>query len=124
MDQIELDIQRQNTAAFIAVKPTTITLTPREQERVPSGGYKYVDQVPRFPQTFRIIELGMQSTPPILQLQDGTQRQMRFWLLGPYDAVIEPLDWWETDDGRFWQIGDVVRENEYEQRGLVVERGK
>lgn len=129
MDPVELQYHRLNTEAFISVKATSIVLTPQTKQPTPSGGYKMVDGTPRPAQMFRIIELGANQTPPILQLTDGTQREAEFWLLGKWDAVVDIDDWWEmvdpaTGNLRQWLVGDIVRPNGYEVRGLVTERGK
>lgn len=123
MDPVELDIHRKNTRAFIAVKPSIVVLTPQTNVRKPGGGYSIVQGTPRDPQTMRIIELGMVQTPQVLNLTDGKQREARFWLLGEFSAQMATGDFWRSDDGRLWEIGDIVRENGYEQRGLVAERG-
>ena len=124
MDPVELQYHRLNTEAFINVKPTSIALIPQEREDTPSGGYKMVEQAPRAAQTFRIIELGANQSPPILTLTDGKQREAEFWLLGKYDAAMAVNDTWTAPDGREWLVGDIVRPNGYEVRGLVTERGK
>lgn len=120
----ELEINRKNTIAFIAARPSEIVLTPRTKKETDGGGWAWEIGSPRDPQTLRIIELGMQSTPPILELTNGKQRKVDFWLLGPFGAVIERGDFWIADDGRVWEVGDVVRDNGYEVRGLVAERGE
>lgn len=129
MDPVELQYHRLNTEAFINVKPTSIALIPQEKQDTPSGGYKLVDLPARVSQTFRIIELGANQSPPIVRLTDGTQREANFWLLGKFDAAIDINDWWEAADPstgnvRQWLVGDIVRSNGYEVRGLVTERGK
>jgi hypothetical protein len=122
--QAELEINRKNTVAFIAARPSEVTLTPRTKTETSGGGWKWVVGAPREPQTLRIIELGMQVTPPILELSNGKQRRVDFWLLGPHDATIEVGDFWVAEDGRTWEVGEVVRDNGYEVRGLVAERGE
>jgi len=129
MNPVELRYHRTNTTAFIAVKPSVITLTPRDRVRQPSGGFKYVDKAVRAAQVFRIIELGANQTPPIIQLTDGTQREAEFWLLGQWDALVDIDDYWTavdpgTGNERTWIVGDIVRPNGYETRALVVERGQ
>ncbi len=124
MDPVELQYHRLNTEAFISVKPTSIALIPQEKEDTPSGGYKLVEKTPRSSQIFRIIELGANQTPPILTLTDGKQREAAFWLLGKHDAEMAVNDCWTAPDGRQWLVGDIVRSNHYETRGLVTERGK
>lgn len=128
MDAIELQMHRLNTEAFIQAKPVFLTLTPQIREDTPSGGYKLVSQPERPQQMFRIVELGANQAPPILTLQDGKQREVDFWLLGTWDAKVGVNDTWTmVDDAtgrtRTWLVGDIVRSNEYEVRGLVVERG-
>lgn len=123
MDAVELDIHRKNTTAFIAVKPSVIALVPQDKVRKPAGGYAIVQRDPRAAQTFRIIELGTVQTPQVLNLTDGKQREAQFWLLGEFSAQMATGDFWLSEDGRSWEIGDIVRENGYEQRGIVAERG-
>lgn len=123
MDAVELDIHRKNTRAFIAVKPSVLTLIPQIKVRKPGGGYSLAQGTPRAPQTMRIIELGMVNSPQVLNLTDGKQREAQFWLLGEFSAQMATGDFWVAEDGRSWEIGDIVRENGYEQRGLVAERG-
>ncbi|QNN98586.1 head-to-tail stopper [Microbacterium phage MortySmith] len=120
----EQDVNRLNTWHFILARPSQIILTPRKREKTTGGGWKYEELPPRQPQTLRIIELGMNTTPPILTLTDGKQREAEFWLLGPWDAQIEIDDIWTATDGRVWQVGDIIRDNGYETRALVTERGK
>lgn len=122
--ELELEINRKNTLAFIAVRPSQIILVPQIRERTTGGGWQYVDQAARQPQTMRIIELGTNVTPPILQLTDGTQREAEFWLLAAHDASIEIDDHWKATDGREWRVGDIIRDNGYETRALVTERGQ
>lgn len=124
MDATELKLHRANTTAFIAVKPTSIALTPQDKVPTTGGGFKLVDQFPRTAQTFRIIELGANQAPPIVVLTDGKQREAAFWLLGEWNANLAVNDHWMAEDGREWLVGDIVRSNQYETRGLVVERGR
>ncbi len=120
----EQTVNRLNTKAFIDVRPSEIILTPRDRVKTTGGGWKYEERPPRAPQTFRIIELGMTTTPPILTLTDGKQREAEFWLLGEWDAAVEVDDIWTAADGRVWRVGDIIRDNGYETRALVTERGK
>lgn len=123
MDATELKYHRLNTTAFIAVKPETIVLVPRLKVDTPAGGYKFEDQPPRDPQTFRIVEFGLSQTPPVIELTDGSQRVAEFLLLGEHDAEVAIDDHWLAIDGRTWVVGEVVRDNQYETRALVTERG-
>lgn len=120
----ELRINRLNTTVFIAARPSEIALQTQRRERTAGAGFKLVPDYPREPQTFRIIELGTQTTPPIVTLTDGKQREVAFWLLGEHDAQVARDDYWVAEDGREWLVGDIVRPNGYETRALVVERGR
>lgn len=122
--EVELEVNRKNTVAFISVRPSQIILTPQIRVKTPGGGWVYEDQPARAPQTMRIIELGTNVTPPILTLTDGTQREVEFWLLGAHDAQVDIDDHWKALDGREWRVGDIIRDNQYETRALVTERGQ
>lgn len=119
----ELRVNKLNTAAFIAAKPVSLVLTPRTKEPTDTNGTKWVVGAPKTAQTLRIIEISARVTPPILQLTNGTERQVEFELLGPFDANIAAGDFWVADDTRVWEVGDIVRPNGYETRALVAERG-
>lgn len=124
MNPVELSINRLNTQAFINAKPSSIALIPQDKEPTPAGGFKLVPKTARSAQTMRIIELGLNQSPPIIVLTDGKQREAAFWLLGLHDAAMAVNDYWVAADGREWLVGDIVRSNQYETRGLVTERGK
>lgn len=125
MDAVELEIHKANTRAFIDVKPSVLALTPKtDRVRTAAGGWKDADAAPRQPQTFRIIELGTRAGRQEIKLQDGSLREVVFWLLGEVDAQIDVDDWWTAEDGRLWQVADIVRSNGYETRAPVVERGR
>jgi hypothetical protein len=124
MDAIELEVNTENTAAFIAAKPVQIVLTPVTRARTNAGGFKSTDGDPRPSQQFRIIELGTQSAPPQIKVQDGTLRAVNFWLLGlPSSAVAQWDHWVDAGTQRHWLVADVIRSNEYETRAVVVEYG-
>lgn len=123
MDIIELAIQIENTAMFIDAKPTDLALISKTRVRTPAGGYTWADGPIRPAQTFRIIELGTETAPPQVKLQDGKVRSVSFWLLATPDVVVERGDHWTADDGRVWEVADVIRSNEYEIRAVVVESG-
>jgi len=123
MDAMEKKIHRLNTKAFIDARSTVITLTPVEKQRTAGAQYDWVDLPPREPQTFRIIEFG-RSTDATVTTADGQVRRVAYELLGEWNSKMEPGDHWVAEDGREWTIGDMMRDNDYEQRGLVTEYGK
>lgn len=127
MDTLEIEINRENTRAFIAARPVTLILTPKaaEKERTPSGGWRQPDVADRDPQVFRIIERSAQSVPPQIKVQDGTLREIAFWLLADTDVAVADYDHW-TDPitDRIWTVAEIIRSNEYEIRCVVVEYGE
>jgi hypothetical protein len=122
MDPIELKMNRLNTKAFIDAKPVQLVLQRADDQRTASGGRTkgQFKDVPE--QTFRIIEQGAPSAPQIINLTDGTAREVNFWLLGMHDADMQKGDSWR-ENGRDWIVGDIIRDNGYETRGLVTENG-
>jgi hypothetical protein len=122
---IETRVNIANTRHFIAAKPVSVVLIPHGRVRTPAGGYKEEDGRPRAPQTFRIIETGIQTTPAMVAGQDGEMRVVLFWMLGLPDAEVARNDWWvDSVDGREMEITDIVRSNGYEIRMVVTERGR
>jgi hypothetical protein len=122
---IETKVNIANTKAFIAARPVSVTLIPHGRVRTPAGGFKEDDGEPRAPQTFRIIETGIQTTPAMTATEDGEMRVVLFWMLGMPDAKVARHDWWiDSVDGREMEIADIVRSNGYEVRLVVIERGR
>lgn len=119
-----LAIHRKNTVRFIAENPFEVALTPRSKQEQPTGGWKWEVGDQRDVQTLRIIELGMLATPPVIQLTNGKQTTVEYWLLGPHDAEMAKGDFWIDGEGHVWEVGHVIRDNGYEVRGLVAERGE
>lgn len=122
----ELKINRLNTAAFIAIKPVTIVLTPQRRIRTTTGGFSIAADANRASQDFRIIDLttgyATERMPPQRTI-DGIERSAEFMLLGKYDAVIKRFDTWTDTNGSRWEVTSVYPYNEYEQRAVVVRHG-
>lgn len=122
--ELELRIQRKNTAAFIAANPTSLVLFRQQKVRTKAGGYEMVT-APLPAQTVRIITQTEQSA--YTQQTDGQVRLADYVLLTAWDADIRKDDTWTApgEDGkvRTWVVGDVTRSNEYERTAPVTERG-
>lgn len=118
----ELKINRRNTKAFIAVKPTTITLKPQRKVRTGTGGYTIANDPDRAPQEFRVLDLTGDYLPnmPPQRTIDGVQRAVEFEILGTWDALLEQHDMWAGPNGERWEVTAVHPENGYERRALVV----
>lgn len=120
----EIRIQRKNTHAFILADPTQISLTPKTEASLPSGGTQVVDGAPRTTQTFRLIPMSHTERPQRSGSAGGQQKRHDFTLLGEWDASMEPGDWWEDERGERWMVDEMVPHNGYETRGLVTAYGK
>jgi len=123
MDPIELKMQRMQTTAFIAHKAVSLVLNRPVEVRAKTGGKGVTHLTPLAPQTVRIIETAAYPNS-YLTLTDGTHREADFMLLMEWDADVQRDDTWTADDGRNWVVQDVVHDNEYERRALVLEQGK
>lgn len=117
----ELQIKRRQTLAFIAANPYAVTLIPRVEVRTGAGGRVGSDGPPRLPQTLRLIDQSSASgnSPGALRSQDGLQRKGTHMLLGPYDASMALGDHW-TSGGKQYHISELLPDNGYEKRGMVV----
>jgi hypothetical protein len=122
---VEQVVQRKNTLAFIAARPSVLTLTPSARQRTATGGSILVDGPARAAQTFRIVEQGSapNNTPGQLRAADGVQEQTNFLLLGAYDAVVEVGDHWSDANGAKYRVTEMVTDNGYEKRAKVVKYG-
>jgi hypothetical protein len=120
--ETELRINRRNTLAFIAARPTVITLIPVEKVKTPSGGTRLQDLPPRTAQTLRVIDQNSHTgnVPGLLTSTDGRQLKAVFQLLGPYDAVMAVGDHWAGEGKERFEIAEMLPFNGYERRGGVV----
>jgi hypothetical protein len=121
----KLRINRRITEAFIAEAPIVVELIPVTRTRTLSGGYLEVDLEPRDPQTFCLVENNGQFRTGVQRTLVGEARVEEYMLLGTFDAEMAKGDHWtDATTGREWKIDDVLSENGYERRGVVIERGK
>lgn len=108
--------QRRATDIFISVFPHVIVFTPRAKERKPAGGFVWVDQPPRDPQTFTIVEPGASPVPTVTL--DGIERRIDMEIVGSWNAVVAQHDTFELL-GRSWEVVDLFLDNGYETRAWV-----
>lgn len=120
MNATEQLVQRQLTAAFIEADFEMITLIPRELDKTSTGGKNFIEQPPREPQKFHIIEKGGAKDG---RVAGGTQHEEEFTLLGNWDALIGKHDVF-TLRGNRWEVVKVEWGNGYEQRALVLRYGR
>jgi hypothetical protein len=117
---LELDTQRRLTRAFIATMPVSVALVPRTRTKTSAGGYVFVNQPPRVPQTLRLIESSAIPRPVVTL--DGIVREADFELLGAHDAEMGVYDVFSID-GRQWEVVSLAHDNGWERRALVTRVG-
>lgn len=120
----ELEINRLNTAAFISANPVMVILVPRT--RVNDGeGTRWTELPARPAQTLRIIDQSSARgpVPGTLRSSDGIERRVEFQLLGKFDATFGVYDHWTDDNGKDWEIADLLPDNGYEKRAQVIRHG-
>lgn len=122
----ERDAQRLLTSAFIAAKPTSLTLIPQTPTKTGTG-ITWTPGTPRPPQTVRIIDQSaiahVQGAGTVLA-GDGKQRKVEYQLLMTWDATLDLHDYWVDADGIRWEVEDLLPNNGYERRAQVVSYGE
>lgn len=121
-DPVELATQRELTRAFIAADHETIALTPRISQKTTTGGQIFVEQEPREPQDFKLIELAIRSRTET-HVPGGDHQEGDYTLLGNWDAVIGDRDIF-THDGGQWVVVSLEQDNGYEKRATVRRHGR
>lgn len=125
----ELNEQRRMTRQFIAASPVDIALIPNTEARTASGAVSLTGGVPRPIQRFRLIPMSHterpdQSTTGSGVGVGGVQRKYDLTLLGEWDAVVQPNDYWFDESGQKYVVDAVISFNGYETKGLVMSYGR
>jgi hypothetical protein len=125
MDPNELRLQKKNTAAFIAAKPTQIILIPRTFANT-GNGKRWTDAPAREAQIFRLIDQTRTNGPEpgTVLAVDGKQRKAEFQLLGEVGRTIGLYDYWIDADGIRFEVANLIYDNEYEVRAQVIRYGE
>lgn len=122
--EIELEIQRRLTKAYINTMPVQLTLIPRVKIRTPSGGTIYQKQAARQPQIMRFIEYtthfgeGPEPSPGV----DGQQRYSQYELQAEWNAQLEVYDIFEYENDK-WEVVELYYNNGWEKRARVARFG-
>ena len=121
----ELRIQKRNTAAFIAANSSEIQLIPRLKTNT-GNGYRWTDDTPRPPQTFRLINQTRPfgPEPGTVLAVDGKQRKAEFQLLGEVGVAIGANDYWIDSAGIRFEVTNQIYSNDYEVRAQVIRYGE
>ena len=109
--EIETEVLRYQTKAYIDDAPTTVRLIPHPETRTPSGGKVRTPGIPRKPQTFRLVPLDrMASATTNAQSgrpADGVEHQANFEIMGEWDLEISRGDKFTGDDGTEYEVVEV-----------------
>jgi hypothetical protein len=117
---LELEIQRKITVAFINADAETILLARTTKVNDGAGGFTMVSgNVTN--QVFRLIPQADKT--PIGMSNDGDQEQVKFMVMGLYDADIQKDDWFSFN-GEEYRIRAVQRRtHHYDMKAEAVLRG-
>lgn len=120
----ELAIQRKLTTAFINTMPVSVQLRPRVKQQTPTGGFVWSQGVPRAAQIMRLIEPSTVNSvaPRPDNTADGQDRDIAFFLIGQWDAVIGQDDTF-TLNGYQWKVIQLATDNGWEKRASVARYG-
>lgn len=109
--ELETNILRKQTKAYIDDSPFTVRLVPYPETRTAAGGKTRAGGVPRKPQTFRLVPLDrMASATTNLQTgrpADGKEHQANFMLMGEWDLEIGRGDKFTGEDGTVYEVVEV-----------------
>jgi len=121
----ELRFQRAQTLAFIKANASGLTLTPRSRH-TDGSGTRWVDGEPRESQVMRLVDQSINAgpVPGVIAASDGVQRIVVFQLVGVHDAIMALWDSWTDAAGVRLEIAELLPDNGYEKRGLVIRYGE
>lgn len=109
--ELETDILRRQTKAYIDDAPFTVRLVPYPETRTAAGGKTRMAGTPRKPQTFRLVPLDrMASATTNIQTgrpADGQEHQANFMLMGEWNLEINRGDKFNDDDGTEYEVVEV-----------------
>lgn len=117
-----VDVQRSVTKAFINFSPVIVQLIPRSKVSDGQGGFKKVVQTARQPQTFALIEPGDSGFSQPVVPEAGEQYTVQYMLLGMHDAVMAKDDVF-SHGGKEFKLLEVMPDNGYEKRAVVIRHG-
>lgn len=107
---LESEMMRLQTKAYIEDSPVTIRFVPHPQARTAAGGLRRAPGTPRKPQTVRLIPLDRRASATgnlvAGRPADGVQREAQFQLLGEHDLEIERGDQFDLD-GTTYEVTEV-----------------
>lgn len=125
LSEAELKVQRANTVAFIDANPVLIELVPQTLQKTGTGT-KYLPGPKRPAQKVRLIDQTRTfgPDPGTAVGADGKQRKLQFQLLLLWDGEVGLHDFWVDADGIRWEVGDLLPDQGYERRAMVMRYGE
>jgi hypothetical protein len=122
----EIIMQRELTHWYIMQDPSDISLIPKVEVKLPSGGVQLIDETPRAVQTFKLIPMSHTERPDhgFSATFAGVQRKYDFTLLGEWDAIIGKNDYWTDVDGQKWVVDSLLPYNGYQQKAMIMSYGE
>lgn len=121
----ELRFQRTQTRAFIDANVSILELIPRTRH-MDGSGTRWVNGEPREPQHMRLVDQSSNigPVPGAVAASDGVQRLVFYQLVGTHDSIMELWDFWVDDAGVKLEVAELLPDNGYEKRGLVIRYGE
>lgn len=122
--ETEIRVQRKLTQALIDALPVSLALIPRTRTPDGSGGWTWMDETPRDPQVFHIVEFGGAGGADVepLRTADGHQRYVTYTLLAAWDAEVGLYDRF-TFNNEPCEIVELMRDNSWEIRAKIASWG-
>lgn len=117
---VETEMQRKQTKAYIAADPTTVILNRAETVPNGAGGFTHGAPSARSPQVCKFI--APSDTATERQMLDGQMVQVDWVLLFEYDADVKRGDWF-FQDGIKYEVVTVRHTGRYEVKAEVTNRG-
>lgn len=114
----DLEEQRRLTKVYIEYDPTMIALIPTVKTRTISAGFTESDGTPRAPQTFKRIAVGAFTAAPRVTIA-GVERIVDYVLMGAYDSIVEPGDYWIDGNGDRYNVIAIEAGHGYEKKAFV-----
>lgn len=101
MNRIELMMHRREIAAFIKADPVSVTLTPHQRTKTPSGGWKSEALPPRQPQDVRLVPFKRRLTDVTSNNTAGEVTIVPYELIGNSDVEVARGDTFTWGDEQF-----------------------
>lgn len=120
--ETEVRANTKLTRALIQTNPVALSLIPYKRQEDDAGGWAYVKLPERQTQTVKLIESTLLGQTEPQSTIDGIEREVTFQLMGMPDLEIALFDRFFLDTIEY-EVTQLLPENGWERRALVVTRG-